>query len=355
MGPVINNGALASGALWMAQMADGDGKSRSGNLLQTWGRLLRVPNLFTVPGDPIAGFLLASGGIVSWGMAWAAVVSLCLYAAGLLLNDFFDRDVDARERPERPIPSGAARANTVLAAGLGLLVGGVALGFGLGHPGVGAVAIAVALAIVGYDAGLKRIPWLGQIVMGSCRAGSVVLGAAFAHAPMAPAVVIAAAVAWAYTTSLTLVAAGETSERRPGWAAHVPGLVLLAGGIAMLRHSMGKIQWPLMTCVDWDPCCGGETTWFVDRAGVVAALLLVLAIGEAEWSAFRVRQGSLPTPAFIGRLIRVMITVQAAWVVWTLGPLLGRGQWEGAAACVVVACLALRWLAGLTARRFYGS
>ena len=29
----------------------------------TWLQLLRAPNLFTVPGDPLAGFLLASGGV----------------------------------------------------------------------------------------------------------------------------------------------------------------------------------------------------------------------------------------------------------------------------------------------------
>ena len=28
--------------------------------LRTWGRLLRLPNLFTVPGDPLAGLCLAA-------------------------------------------------------------------------------------------------------------------------------------------------------------------------------------------------------------------------------------------------------------------------------------------------------
>ena len=28
------------------------------------------------------------------------------YIGGMYLNDAFDRDIDARERPERPIPSG---------------------------------------------------------------------------------------------------------------------------------------------------------------------------------------------------------------------------------------------------------
>jgi len=27
-----------------------------------WGRLLRLPNIFTVPGDPLVGFLIMTGG-----------------------------------------------------------------------------------------------------------------------------------------------------------------------------------------------------------------------------------------------------------------------------------------------------
>ena len=30
--------------------------------MKAWLQLFRVPNLFTVPGDPLAGFLIATGG-----------------------------------------------------------------------------------------------------------------------------------------------------------------------------------------------------------------------------------------------------------------------------------------------------
>jgi 4-hydroxybenzoate polyprenyltransferase len=45
----------------------------------------------------------------------------------MYLNDAFDRGIDARDRPSRPIPSGAADANTVFALGFGFLLGGVAM------------------------------------------------------------------------------------------------------------------------------------------------------------------------------------------------------------------------------------
>ena len=54
----------------------------------------------------------------------AAAFSL-LYTGGMYLNDAFDRAVDARERPERPIPSGRVRAGSVFAIGFGLSALGI--------------------------------------------------------------------------------------------------------------------------------------------------------------------------------------------------------------------------------------
>ena len=51
-----------------------------------WLRLLRLPNFVTVPGDPLAGFALASGfaaGTAAWPVAAAVAASLCIYAAGM--------------------------------------------------------------------------------------------------------------------------------------------------------------------------------------------------------------------------------------------------------------------------------
>ena len=45
----------------------------------------------------------------------------------MYLNDAFDREIDAGERPERPIPSGLVSANSVFAAGFGLILFGLGL------------------------------------------------------------------------------------------------------------------------------------------------------------------------------------------------------------------------------------
>ena len=47
------------------------------------------------------------------------------YIGGMFLNDAFDREIDAKERPERPIPSKKVKASEVFAAGFTLLAGAV--------------------------------------------------------------------------------------------------------------------------------------------------------------------------------------------------------------------------------------
>lgn len=93
--------------------------------LRDWAELLRVSALFTVPGDVVAG-ATAAGKQVDRRAVRAIGCSLCLYEAGMALNDFTDRDEDARERPHRPLPSGRIRPRAALAAAVRLTGAGPA-------------------------------------------------------------------------------------------------------------------------------------------------------------------------------------------------------------------------------------
>src|SRR6185369_11144617 len=90
-------------------------------------QLGRVSNLPTVWTNVLAGIVLA-GAVPPAGVVARMALALSLfYVGGMFLNDAFDRAVDARERPERPIPSGAVAAVEVFAGGFGLLGAGIAL------------------------------------------------------------------------------------------------------------------------------------------------------------------------------------------------------------------------------------
>jgi len=93
--------------------------------LHTALRLGRVSNLPTVWTNALAGALLA-GAALGAELALAVLAFSLFYTGGMFLNDAFDAPWDARERPERPIPSGAAGAREVFLWGFGMLAAAIA-------------------------------------------------------------------------------------------------------------------------------------------------------------------------------------------------------------------------------------
>ena len=93
-------------------------------MLRGYLELLRPANVVTAVADVLAGYAVA-GRANSRALPWLLTATVCLYAGGVVLNDFFDRELDAVERPERPIPSGRVPARHAAALGTALLAGGV--------------------------------------------------------------------------------------------------------------------------------------------------------------------------------------------------------------------------------------
>ena len=145
-------------------------------------RLVRLPTLFTALADIFLGFLLTHSSFVSdeGPSPLPSFLLLCaasagLYLSGMVFNDYFDRLIDAEERPNRPIPSGAISAASAFRLAAALMLAGVASAACVGIPST-IVALSLCVLIVGYDGGLKKTP-LGPLLMGSCRVGNVLLGA----------------------------------------------------------------------------------------------------------------------------------------------------------------------------------
>ena len=180
-----------------------------------WLQLVRLPNLLTVPGDLLAGFLLApTSSPLDWGqfLLLALPAGLFLYMAGLILNDLFGYAKDKRDRPERPLPAGKiSRENAAAAAMVLLWVAAFASTFFDALP----IALPLILCIVLYDIGGKRVPILGPLLMGLCRAGNLLLGAAAIGngLTLAPAPLMGAGVLGLYIAIVTHLARHET---RPG-------------------------------------------------------------------------------------------------------------------------------------------
>lgn len=142
--------------------------------LRAWAELLRVSALSSVPGDALAG-AAAVGLRPGRGTALAVGASLCLYEAGMALNDWADREEDAVDRPHRPIPSGRIAPGAALAAAGALTAAGLTLAARAGRPAL-AVATGLGATVWAYDLHLKHTR-LGPAAMGTARALDLLLGA----------------------------------------------------------------------------------------------------------------------------------------------------------------------------------
>ncbi|MFG1959123.1 SCO3242 family prenyltransferase [Nonomuraea sp. NPDC049028] len=134
--------------------------------------LVRAPAALSVPGDTMAG-AAAAGRMPAPGLALASVL---MYWSGMALNDWADREADAVERPERPIPSGRVRPGAALGLAAALTGAGLATAALAGGRRALTVAGLLAGAVWAYDLGLKRTA-AGPASMAACRALDVLLGA----------------------------------------------------------------------------------------------------------------------------------------------------------------------------------
>lgn len=170
----------------------------------------RVSNLPTVWTNTLAGALLA-GARPGPEFAMVVLAFSLFYTGGMFLNDAFDSPWDARERPERPIPSGAAGAREVFLWGFGLLAAGVSVLALFGREAAMA-GMALAGAITFYDWNHKANP-LSPVIMGLCRA-LIYVGAALCYTIVLPgALWWSSLVLVCYLIGLTYIAKQETLAR----------------------------------------------------------------------------------------------------------------------------------------------
>lgn len=199
---------------------------RAGPDLLNWPVALelgRVSNLPTVWTNVLAGLVLSGGGGGGGGAPGLIVLLLAaltlLYTGGMFLNDAFDREIDARERPGRPIPSGRVSATAVFSWGFGMLGGGVLLLLAAGYTIAdtaewrpAAAGLALAGAIVLYNAWHKGNP-ISPLIMGLCRM-LVYVTAGYAVASALPApLFLGAGVLLCYLIGLTFAAKQENLNR----------------------------------------------------------------------------------------------------------------------------------------------
>lgn len=265
-------------------------------------QLFRLPNVFTAAADVLMGYLIAHGAFTPGVPLAALLAASCLmYVAGMVLNDVFDIEQDARERPHRPIPSGRIHAGFARTLGRVMLAAGAACGWlatlWTGDVRCGLVATALAVLVYLYDRALKRTP-LGPLGMGGCRLLNVLLGMSTAEVAWQTPHFAAAGGIGLYIVGVTWFARTEAVESRRlslllATAVMLLGFVPL---VALPRLETDTVRWTYTIAADrW------HLFW-----GVIAAL--------AGWRCLRaVLQPSPPlVQAAVKHAIMTLIVLDAA-------------------------------------------
>src|SRR5690606_31707590 len=150
-------------------------------------RLMRPANIITAIADILAGFAISGAAVevFSWelqgfpevlnSLLWLILATVGLYGGGIVFNDVFDAELDKKERPERPIPSGKASVLSASVLASILLIIGIAGAWQVSSFS-GVIAILVAALAILYNAWGKHQLILGPINMGLCRGGNLLLG-----------------------------------------------------------------------------------------------------------------------------------------------------------------------------------
>ncbi len=105
------------------------------------------------------------------------MIAFFFMAAGNMMNDYFDRDLDRINHPDRPIPSGRVQAKDVITAAGLIYVLLIILGF-LVNLTMLLILIVAMLLMIGYEVWLKRKGFIGNITISILVALLFIFGAA---------------------------------------------------------------------------------------------------------------------------------------------------------------------------------
>ena len=258
--------------------------------MRAWLEIARPANVATALADVLAGCAVANL-VPGFPLPWLLAATACLYAGGVVLNDVFDRHLDAYERPERPIPSGRVPvAGAAVLAAMLLVAGIVAASRANGT--AGATAGLIAGLVLVYDAVAKTHPVIGPITMGACRGANLLLGTAAVPAMLAARWPVAI-LPFVYIVAITALSRGEVHGGRPAAGQVALGAItaVIVALVALQARSLatmwalalsGLLAWrvlPPFSSAARRP--DAATIRCAVRAGVLSLVLLDAALAGA--------------------------------------------------------------------------
>ncbi len=286
-----------------------------------WLRLLRLPNLFTAPGDSLSGYFLASAfignkAVSAWTIVLLAVTSVFIYAFGVVMNDLVDYKEDCINRPERPLPSGKISRQRATGICIFLwLVASVCCRVLQLHIESYSLFVFVVLfiTIALYNMWLKRYRLIGSIAMGLCRGLNFLLGVTttgygVSFAKIWPVFVPFVAIT-AYIAAVTWLADKENEEQNVGFVVQIPAIATAMawfGTVLPLPEKTVALAIPAVVLVQTvfllEQTAGKlyhNTVEPNDMQRAIGALLRPLVFWQVTWILFSTTTAAFVVSAFL--------------------------------------------------------
>ncbi|WP_305788016.1 UbiA family prenyltransferase [Symbioplanes lichenis] len=232
-----------------------------------------------------AGYVLAADRLVVTRAAVAWAVPTLVWIAAHYLGDYFDRDLDAISKPQRPIPAGLIRPRTAVWCGAVLALAAAATTAAVNYRALLLTVAAVGGAMA-YNAFFKARGLAGNLVRGSLTGGALVFGSMMASAWPPAGVVLFVPVFWAHDTASNLVGTlrDVSGDRAGGYAT----FAVRRGARTAARTATGLYALAIAVAT------AGVLTLPDGRVGGLVALLVAAGLGGG---AFGMLYASGPGPA----------------------------------------------------------
>ncbi|MCK5579151.1 MAG: UbiA family prenyltransferase [Planctomycetes bacterium] len=234
-------------------------------MLFSYFRLIRFPYIFTALAEVWAGYFItaailkvdltapeavaglsavpdtAQAGMAGWaGLVICGLISVCLYAAGMIFNDFVDVERDRQFHPDRPLATGEVSPVQAFWGGTLLCVAGILLSeifFGLATL---TITFSIIILMVGYNFYTKSSRLLGSLNMGLLRGFNFLLGMTpllglgYSAGAFGMKVLLLPLVPLGYIFFVTLLSTWEEEELHYWFL------------VALIFLIIGSVTWPLV-------------------------------------------------------------------------------------------------------------
>ena len=219
-------------------------------------RLIRPINCLMMGFAVIVGASLVSPLNLSFSLFLGFVTSFALTGASMTINDYYDRDIDAINEPNRPIPSGAVSPKEALFFALVLSIIGFITAFGTNFLCLIVAVIAWVVSVTYITEG-KRTGLPGNFLVSTCVVIPFIYGGFVVDRPGLTAMIFVAIVFFSNTgreVAKGIVDVEGDKSQNVGTIAVLYGertAAVVSSIFSVLAVSLSPLPWLLRLVSDW--------------------------------------------------------------------------------------------------------